>query len=143
MRIIRVRRGFTTNSSGANEYLETPPDIPQESADAYEADGADAAPTAAGGDAAASAVIKGVFVPSPPASTAPPASSDAGVASVAVQPDGVAPAAASSPVSSNVFVLLLVLVGVAALFAVERTIRALRRRLRGAGRGGPVERDGA
>jgi hypothetical protein len=140
MRIIRVRRGFTTNSSGANEYLETPPDIPQEPADAYEADGADAAPAKAAGDAAASAVIKGVFVPSPPARER---SGDAGVESVAAQPDGGVPGAAPSPVSGNVLVLLLVLVGVAALFAVERAIRFARQRVGGRRRVNSGGGDGA
>lgn len=133
MRIIRVRRGFTTNSSGANEYLEVPPDIPVEPDDADEEDEADAGPANATGDAAASAVIKGVFVPSPP----PPGdtSGDGGVASVTA-PDGGVPGPAHSPVSGNVLVLLLVLVGVATLFAVERAIRFARRRLRGGRPGG-------
>jgi hypothetical protein len=123
MKIIRVRRGFTTNSSGANEYLEVPPDIPQEPAEPAEPD---AAPAKVATDAAPA--------PAPVATDAAPARRDAardgGVATVAArQPDTAPPSGTGTPTSGNVLMLVLVLVGVIVLFATERVIRSARRRL--------------
>lgn len=125
MKILRVRRGFTTNSSGDNEYISPTPPPPSpsktardasSSADAGTADArsADASPEAAVRDAEADAEQV-----------------DAEVASVGVRlsPD-TSPAPSGTGSYGSALTLIWVVVGVLVMFVSERVLRLVWRRSR-------------
>jgi Tfp pilus assembly protein FimV len=110
MKILRILRGFTTNSSGANEYLPSAraPSVKEPVAEA-------------GAEADAS-------------STSP--APDAGITGTAAQPPGPRDSTGSSPMG-NASVLMYLMICVLLLFSVGPVIRYVRRRLKnGGGKGG-------
>jgi len=103
MKILRIRRGYTTNSSAYTEWLPPPPETP---AAGQSAQGA--APAATPATPAASAAGTG---PAVPAATVQPVSS---------QP--------ASPLGGNALVIGGLAGALVVVFAIERLIRRLRRK---------------
>jgi hypothetical protein len=108
MKILRILRGFTTNSSGANEYITTgrPPSVKESVAEA-------------GAEADAS-------------STSP--APDAAVTGAAAQQPGPGTSTGTGTVG-NASVLMYMILGVLLLFSVTPLVRFIRRKLKG-GKGG-------
>lgn len=126
MKILRVRRGFTTNSSGANEYVESP--STETAVPLANQPGGVAAPTPAQPAPAAKPANPALAKTAAPG--APPASpTDQGMTGAATgQPLSCREACTGSTTIGNAFILLTFIFCVLLLFAVERVIRVVRRR---------------
>jgi hypothetical protein len=140
MRIIRVRRGFTTNSSSANDYL-SPPEAPAPAVQYIPVGPIVVAPAIAP-DAAASGIPTDAGTGPAPAAASRAAPADAGIPAVAAtEPDAGRPVASTGPTGGsilllNVVILLVFLGGLVGLFGSSRIVRYVRQRLgKASGRG--------
>lgn len=127
MKILRVRRGFTTNSSGDNEYISPTPPPPAPSKTARDASTADArSADARSGDAGADAEVREAEVDAEHVQRA-----DAEIASVEVRltPDA-SPAPTGMGSHGSALTLIWVVVGVVVMFVAERILRLVWRRSR-------------
>ena len=109
MKIIRVRRGYTTNSSAYTEWLPPPQN-------------GGAGQAAQGGSGAATAGS------APPAQVARPPAPSPGAATAVPPPGAPAATAPSSPAAGNSLVFAGLAAALAGVFVTERVIRRLRRR---------------
>jgi hypothetical protein len=115
MRILRIRRGFTTNSSGANEFLPSDSGSTPGSRAKVDASPSAAADAFAAASAAPSAQ---------PSAASRPADSSSTLTSVEPWGDARTPSGSSTSVAA----LCALVVVVAAAFAVSPIVRLVRRK---------------
>jgi hypothetical protein len=125
MKVIRLRRGFSTNCSGTNEFFPGGWSLPPPSLNPDQQQ-----------DAGPRIVFRWVL----PQVTSRWSGPDAGAVSApASQPDAGATTAPTSTTTTNGLVIAAVVFGVAVLVGVERLVRALRRRRKGESHDEPAE----